>query len=111
MNIPFENLAKIDEILNLLKNQQTETIEKRWLNINETASYLGYSTDRIHKLKGDSFIEGLHFYKRSGKLLFDKIILDKWVLGIDRLNYQNNSIDIESKVDEILGGLSLSQKS
>ena len=108
MNIPFENLAKIDEILNLLKNQQIETIEKRWLNINETAHYLGYSTDRIHKLKGNEFIEGLHYYKRSGKLLFDKIVLDKWVLGIDKLNHLNNTIDIESKVNEILDGLSLS---
>jgi len=78
MNIKFENLEKIDEILTILQNQEQNKIEKRWLNINETAHYLGYSSDHIHKLKNDEFIEGIHFYKK-GKLLFDKLELDKWV--------------------------------
>ena len=54
MNIKFENLAKIDEILNLLKNQQTETIEKRWLNMQKSDS-LGHSYQK-HWDTTNSFI-------------------------------------------------------
>ncbi len=79
MNIKFENLAKIDEILQLLKDQQTSKIEKRWLNVSETAHYLGYSKDHIHKMKNDIFILDIHYYKKTGRLLFDKMELDKWV--------------------------------
>ena len=79
MNIPFENLEKIDEILQLLKKQQTNNYEKRWLNVSETAHYLGYSKDHIHKMKSDTFMLDLHYYKKAGRLLFDRIELDKWV--------------------------------
>lgn len=80
MNIPFENLEKINTIidkLNLL--EQKISVEKRWLNVGETAKYLGYSKDHIHKLKNEYFFEGVHYYKKAGRILFDKIELDKWV--------------------------------
>jgi len=79
MDIKFENLAKIDEILILLNKQQNNNIEKRWLNVSETAHYLGYSKDHIHKMKSDTFILDLHYYKKAGRLLFDRIELDTWV--------------------------------
>ena len=95
MNIPFENLAKIDEILHLLKNKQKNMIEKRWLNIAETSHYLGYSKDHIHKLKNSSFILGKHYHKKSGKLLFDKVELDNWVT----FNYDTkDAIEIANEV-------------
>ena len=80
MNIPFENLIKIDEIL--LKMDilvQKVSGAKRWLNVIETAHYLGYSKEYIHKLKDSNFIINKHYYKKSGKLLFDKDELDLWV--------------------------------
>ena len=79
MDIKFENLAKIDEILQLLQKQQSNNYEKRWLNVSETAYYLGYSKDHIHKMKNDIFILDLHYYKKVGRLLFDRIELDNWV--------------------------------
>lgn len=80
MNINFENLSKIDDILNKLETlEQKVSGYKRWLNINETATYLGYSKDYIHKLKDAQLIENIHFYKKSGKLLFDREQLDRWV--------------------------------
>ncbi len=79
MEINFENLAKIDEILQILQKQQVDIIEKRWLNVSETAHYLGYSKDHIHKMKSDTFILDVHYYKKAGRLLFDKIELDNWV--------------------------------
>ena len=80
MNIPFENLIKIDEILNKLHLLELKISgAKKWLNVSETAHYLGYSKEYIHKLKDSNFMLNKHYYKKSGKLLFDKDELDLWV--------------------------------
>lgn len=80
MQIDFSNLEKIDDIIDRLKMLESRvTGQKRWLNIAEAAYYLGYSKDKIHKLKNDEFIESIHYFKK-GKLLFDRIELDNWVM-------------------------------
>lgn len=80
MDIKFENLAKIDLLIEKIEKLESKVSStKRWLNISEASHYLGYSKDHIHKLKNDSFILGTHYHKKSGKLLFDKIELDNWV--------------------------------
>ena len=99
MDIKFENLAKIDEILTLLLEQKNNNFEKRWLNINETAHYLGYSKEYIHKLKDSSFFINKHYYKKSGKLLFDKDMLDIWVTS------SNNSLNPKEIAKEVLKDL------
>ncbi|MEA3290421.1 MAG: helix-turn-helix domain-containing protein [Campylobacterota bacterium] len=86
MKIAFENLLKIDlllEKMNIL--EQKISGAKKWLNISETAHYLGYSKDYIHKLKDTNFILNKHYYKKSGKLLFDKDELDSWVTASSNL--------------------------
>lgn len=103
---PFEEIEKsINELSNnlLLLTSEIKS-EKRWLNIKEVAHYLGYSTHQIHKLKGEEFFEGVHYYKRSGKLLFDKYLVDKWVLGIDSKDI-NNIVDVEDTINNLLDGL------
>jgi hypothetical protein len=100
MDIKFENLAKID--LLLIKIDQLESkisINKRWLNISEASTYLGYSKDHIHKLKNDSFILGTHYHKKSGKLLFDKIELDNWV------TFDINTVDARDIAKKVLKDL------
>lgn len=100
MELKFENLAKIDAILEKLDYlEQKISIEKRWLNVSETAKYLGYSKDHIHKLKAEYFLEGVHFHKKAGRILFDKIALDKWVTSSVNL-MQPNEI-----ANEVLKGL------
>ena len=80
MDIKFENLAKIDLLIEKIEKLESKVSgAKRWLNISEASHYLGYSKDHIHKLKNSSFILGVHYHKKSGKLLFDKIELDNWV--------------------------------
>jgi len=80
MNISFENLEKINIILEKLESlEQKISSEKRWLNAKEASYYLGYSKEHIHKLKDNYLIEGKHYYKKAGRVLFDKLELDKWV--------------------------------
>ena len=80
MNIPFENLEKINEVLEKLNTlEQKINSEKRWLNTKEASYYLGYSKEHIHKLKDNYLIEGKHYYKKAGRVLFDKLELDTWV--------------------------------
>jgi uncharacterized membrane protein len=95
----FNNLELIPRLLEEIKSlKQNTSAEKRWLNVAEVANYIGYSKDRIHALTNDEFIEGKHYYKK-GKLLFDKIELDKWVT--------HGSLKISSKeiVNQVLNGL------
>ena len=100
MDIKFENLAKIDLLLEKIeKLESTVTGQKRCLNVAETAHYLGYSKDHIHKLKNDAFILGTHYHKKSGKLLFDKIELDKWV------TFDHEKMDAEDIANEVLKDL------
>ena len=100
MLIEFENLSKISTILIKLEELDAKlSSEKRWLNIKEASNYLGYSQDHIHKLKNTHFIEGKHYYKKTGKLLFDKIALDNWVQS------STSSIDTKKIANEILKDL------
>ena len=97
MNIPFENLEKIGEIISLLKNLEQKLMsEKRWLNISEASHYLGYSKEPIHKLKNTHLIESQHYHKKAGRLLFDKYELDNWVISSTTNNI--NPQDIASEI-------------
>jgi hypothetical protein len=100
MNIQFENLAKINDILKKLDTLEEKiSSDKRWLNIAEASHYLGYSKDHIHKLKNTSFILGTHYYKKSGKLLFDKLELDNWV------TFDSDAKDATEIANEVLKDL------
>lgn len=97
MNIALENLEKINTILEKLEFiDQKISSSKRWLNVNETATYLGYSKDHIHKLKSTHFTEGLHYHKKAGRVLFDKVELDNWVTT------KIEDIDVELLVNRVL---------
>jgi len=100
MLIEFENLSRISTILTKLEELDAKlSSEKRWLNIKEASNYLGYSQDHIRKLKNSHFIEGKHYYKKTGRLLFDKIALDSWVQS------STSSIDAKEVANSILKDL------
>jgi len=100
MDILFENLQKIDNILEKLESlEQKISSEKRWLNTKEASYYLGYSKDHIHKLKENQFIEGKQYYKKAGRILFDKKELDNWVTT----SLTNH--DIKGMANKLLEGL------
>lgn len=78
------NLIKqIAEDVALLKKALNDSHTKRWLNVKEVAEYLGYSKDRIYKIKDQYLIEGIHFHNQTGKILFDRVAIDSWVVGKD----------------------------
>ena len=100
MLVEFENLSKINTILIKLEELESKISgEKRWLNIKEASDYLGYSQDHLHKLKNNYFIKGEHYYKKAGKLLFDKVAIDRWVQSA------SDSIDIKDLANNILKDL------
>jgi hypothetical protein len=77
--------------------------EKRWLNTRELSDYIGYSLDAINKMvKDDIFIDGIHYYKPSKKLLFDKEQVDNWIVGI-KDDKQKQRVNIA--VENILAGM------
>lgn len=84
MELPLENLKLIPKILSTLDElakQLEQSNAKRWMSVAETAEYLGYSTDRIYKMKASCFVEGRHFHNKTGKILFDRVAIDSWVVG------------------------------
>lgn len=78
-----EQIKELKEHINILDSKLSS--EKRWLNIKETSHYLGYSKDHIHKLKAEYFIEGVHFHKKAGRVLFDKYEIDNWVISSSKM--------------------------
>jgi hypothetical protein len=100
MEIKLENLNLLESISNdieLIKKQLLNSSSKRWLSVKDLSEYLSYSSDRIYKLKDDVFIEGKHFYKKQGKILFDKYAIDKWITS--------STYDAKEKVNQILKDL------
>ena len=82
--IEMENINLIKQIaldIELIKKALANTTAKRWLNVKELATYLGYSKDRIYKIKEAHFTEGEHFHNKTGKILFDRVAIDSWVVG------------------------------
>lgn len=104
--INMENINMIDKIatdIELIKKTLTNATPKRWLNIKELADYLGYSKDRIYKIKEECFIQGEHFYIKTGKILFDRVAIDSWVVG--RTNTNDTHKSKRQIVDNILSSV------
>lgn len=106
MNISLEHLELIPKLLNEIKSlklSQAMSSEKRWLNTRELSDYIGYSLDAINKMvKDDIFIDGIHYYKPSKKLLFDKEQVDNWIVGI-KDDKQKQRVNIA--VENIIAGM------
>jgi len=103
--IEMENINLIKEIANdieTIKKALASIQTKRWLTTSELANYLGYSRDRIYKFKSLSFIENIHFYKKVGKILFDRVAIDDWMVG---RNFDENDITQRQVVDNILSSI------
>ncbi len=104
MQINFEHLELLPKIYEKLQQIETHlenNYSKRWLNIRELAEYIGYSKESIHKIKTNEWIEGYHYHKKIGKIIFDSHAIDKWILGEDTKS-KIQKININEIVDSIL---------
>lgn len=83
MNVNFESLQQIPKLValmeELIKLQKEGTIEKKWMNVEETAFYLGYSKDKVYKLIQEEWVEGVHYHKPTGRVIVEKEKIDLWV--------------------------------
>ena len=103
--IEMENINLIKEIakdIELIKKVLSNQSAKRWLNVKELSAYLGYSKDRIYKLKEDTFLENIHFYKKTGKIIFDRVAIDSWMVG------KENTDDINQSRRQVVDNILLS---
>jgi len=104
--IDMENINLIKNIVNdmeVIKSSLLNQTDKKWLNTRELSDYIGYSMDSINKMvKENIFVDGIHYYKPSKKLLFNKLEVDNWVMGIrsDRVKQ-----DINLVVNELLANI------
>jgi len=104
--IDMENINLIKDMANnleVIKKSLSSMQIKRWLTVAELSKYLGYSKDRIYKFKESTFVENLHFYKKCGKILFDRVAIDDWVVCKEKTNEINQSE--RQTVDNILSSI------
>ncbi len=101
----MENINLIEDMakdIEVIKKALSSQVAKRWLNTKELSIYLGYSKDRIYKLKDEVFIENIHFYKKVGKILFDRVAIDDWMVGRNSDEINNTQQQI---VDRVLSSI------
>ena len=107
MNIELEHVNLIPTILKHLERlnlPDAVSNSKRWLNTKELADYIGYSIESVNKMvKEQVFMQDIHYYKPSKRLLFDKAEIDNWVVG---LKSEKNS----KRTDDILQSILNSMK-
>ena len=109
--INMEAVNQIPQLLELVISMKSTiengVVEKRWFNTRELAEYTGYKFETIKsKIKKGDFTQGVHYFKKGGILLFDKVEVDNWVMGIksaNNVNYENKEVDdIVNDVLEII---------
>lgn len=108
MIVEIEEITQISKMLVSIKESlATGSIQKRWFNTKELSEYLGYKRETIlSKVKKNDFLLGIHYYKQGGLLLFDKLAVDNWVMGIRSTNdiaYENDKIN--STIEDILSSI------
>lgn len=98
---PLQTIPKIEKRLEIIDKKLDSNIEKRWLNTQELANYTGYKFETIKaKIKNNDFIRSVHYFKRDGKLLFDKFEVDNWIMGI-----QPSKLEFDNDCSGIIGNV------
>ncbi len=98
--IDKNSFTELYSMVKELKSSIVKDIDKRWLSTKEVAVYLPYGIDKVKKMIDIQLIEGEHFYRREGKLVFDKHKLDEWVLYTPINN--TNKVDTQFIVNDIV---------
>ncbi len=103
--VTLEDFTKVLQYLETISRKLDEKIQKKWLSTKELAEYTSYKLNTIQaKIKTNQFIENVHYYKKGGKLFFDRLAIDKWIIGINDEQdlTQLNDDKFAQYLDEIL---------
>lgn len=113
------SLKDLHEILEALKaiNQKLEMLDgkQKWLGTKEVAKHTSLSIHTIKsKVKNNDLLEGVHYYKKGGKLFFKVEEIDKWIMGMNLKNHnylgvQLNDEEFDREYDKYLDELLLNQ--
>jgi len=105
MNIDFENLEKIPEMIELLKDinlKLNNQVQSNWLSVTQLTKYIDYSKSSIYKkIENNEFIQNIHYFRQDKKLMFDKNEIDNWIRGTYTTNNTNFTSN-ESLIDDLL---------
>ena len=79
-----EDIIKVNQYLEIISRKLDEKIGKRWLSTEELAEYTSYKLNTVQaKVKKNQFKKDMHYYKKGGKLFFDRSAIDRWIIGLD----------------------------
>ncbi|MDP3588884.1 MAG: helix-turn-helix domain-containing protein [Sulfuricurvum sp.] len=109
MTLEIKELDVINEVFAIVKDLKkmiNNSNSKKWMSVNELAEYICYSKDAIYKMIGTQFIENYHFYKQSGKLLFETEKIDQWIRS-PKIKPANH-VEIDSNIDDIFKSIKCS---
>lgn len=106
MTIEIKELNEVLAIVKDLKQIMSNSNSKKWMSVNELAKYIDYSKNAIYKMIGNQFIENYHFYKQSGKLLFETEKIDQWIRS-PKIKPANH-VEIDSKINDMLKSIKCS---
>ena len=56
---------------------------KKYYSIKQASEYLPFSESLIRREIGKSLLEGIHFFKKFGKIVLEREALDDWMEGKD----------------------------
>jgi len=110
MNVAFENLNELPKLLEMVVELKSivekGNLEKRWFNTHELSEYTGYKYETLKsKIKKGEFVQGVHYFKRDGKLLFDKTEVDNWVMGVKSVNHVSYQKEDDDDIVEEISSL------
>lgn len=87
MNINFENLEKIEDVLKILQTIQINLVnqssnQKRWISTKELSEYIPFSVETINKkVQNGYYQEGIHFYQQGKTRFFDREKIDEMIVS------------------------------
>jgi predicted DNA-binding transcriptional regulator AlpA len=77
----INEVSEMHTIAKKMEKEMSSKVEKRWLTVRELSKYIGYSTNTIYKMINVEFFFNVHYYKPTGKVMFDKFAIDDWIRG------------------------------
>jgi hypothetical protein len=97
--LSIEDVEKISEGIQEIK-QKLEMLygNQKWLGTSNIAKHTDLSIHTIKsKVKNNDLLEGIHYHKKGGKLLFNVHEIDKWLMGVNLKNHNYLGVQLNNE--------------